>query len=145
MGLEERQQEKEIDGTLYRVTPLPFGIGQKALMRLLKVLSPVLSAALSDNSQGAMLSAIPGALTEDDLAWFARTFGDASFYQEGGKWVPLVTKNQELHFAGRYETFFRWLIFSIEVNFSGFFSGLSRDASAAGAMAAIAKPLASTG
>lgn len=126
MGLEERQQTREIDGVVYRVTPLPFGTGRPALMRLLKVMAPVLSAALAEptNANAALLAALPTALSDDDLAWFARIFGDASQYQDGSRWVPLIQQNQELHFAARYEAFFRWLLFCVEVNFGGFFGGI---------------------
>src|SRR5262245_27205547 len=112
MGLEEKRQTREIDGVTYAVTPLPFGVGQKALIRTLKVLSPIMAAALKDRANGATGAAIfetlPGALTEEDVAWFAKVFGDASQFQLEGKWIPLLVDQQELHFAGRYLAFFKW-------------------------------------
>jgi hypothetical protein len=131
MGLEERTQSKEIGGILYEVTPLPFGVGQKALVRLVKLASPVLSALLAEGGNKALAGAaaikqLPGVLTEEDLAYFAKTFGTASKYQNDNAMIPLVVQNQELHFAGRYSEFFDWIAFSIEVNYGSFFGDLMR-------------------
>src|SRR6266850_8262074 len=118
MGLEERKQSRAIEGVTYEVTPLPFGVGQKALMRTIKVVSPILAAAFragvdtkDPTFYAGLFEALPSALTDEDLTWFAKVFGDASVYLENGKNVPLVPSNQELHFAGRYMEFFKWLIF----------------------------------
>lgn len=134
MGLEERRQEKEIDGTLYEVTPLPFGIGQKALVRAIHVLSPLFGAALKDGGEGtakyaAIFDVLPRCLTEDDVSYFSKVFGGQSKYQDGERWVPLIAQNQELHFAAKYPTFFKWLFFNFEVNFAGFIDGTMSEAS----------------
>lgn len=130
MGIEDQAQEREIDGFTYRVNPLPFGAGRKVLMRVLRVLGPVIVAAADGGSQAqqgaAVLATLPQALSDADLDHFAKTFGDASFYRGGGSgvdWVPLVEQNQEQHFAGRYAAFTAWLLLCLEVNYAGFFTG----------------------
>ncbi len=124
MGLEERTQEREINGVNYSVTPLPFGVGRKTLMRLVKIISPIAAAAFRGDNAG-VFEALPLALTDDDVEYFAKIFGQQSRYLEDGNWKPLLPANQEMHFAGRYAEFVKWLVFSIEVNFGGFFSGKS--------------------
>lgn len=122
MSLSDKNQEKEIDGFTYVVTPLPFGVGRQALMRLIRVVSPVFSAALGGGKvEAAIFNALPLALSDDDVVYFAKVFGDASRYKDGEKLVPLVSQNQELHFAARYKAFLQWLIFCVEVNYKDFF------------------------
>jgi len=137
MGLEERIQQRTIDGTTYEVTPLTFGVGHKALLRFIKIAGPLLSAALEgkeggyENAAASIFKVLPAVLTEEDIAYFSREFGLRTRYQDGSKWVPLVAENQEIHFAGRYSAFFGWMRFCIEVNFGGFFGDLMRQGSAA--------------
>ena len=125
MGLEERRQERDIEGVIYEVTPLPFGIGRKMLMRLVKIAGPVLGAAASKDGSKT-IAAIADAMSDDDVAAFADAFGKSSKYKDGDKWVPLVEQNRELHFAGRYLEFLRWLMFCAEVNYAPFFNGLMK-------------------
>jgi hypothetical protein len=131
MGLDERAQEREIDGFTYKVQPLPFGIGRKVLVRTLHVIGPILKA-LAANGRGtkweqgaAALAAIPEALSDDDLRFLGDNFGDASWFRhpENGNMVGLVAKTQEFHFAARYAAFTAWILFALEVNYAGFFSG----------------------
>ena len=150
MGLEERTQSKTIGDFTYEVTPLPFGVGRKALMRLVKIMSPVLagafsgqgnamsaaaatgasakaaSAAASAASAAGAFGALPDAMTDADLEFFAKTFGDTTRFssESNPKKLVLTSDNQELHFAGRYLEFAQWLIFCIEVNYKGFFTGM---------------------
>ncbi len=128
MGLEERKQTKEIDGVTYEVTPLPFGVGQKTLMRTIKIMSPIMSAMMKGGTQAQgvalALEALPIALSDADVTYFGETFGKASRYQDGDKWVPLLSSTQELHFAGRYLAFMQWITFCLEVNFKSFFSSM---------------------
>jgi hypothetical protein len=126
MGILERQQQRDIDGVVYIVNPLPFGIGKKALLRFTKIAGPVLAAAVGKDGAAGAIAAIVGALTDVDLDYFASTFGNASWYVDGEKNVPLVTNNQADHFDGRYEAFFEWLAFSVEVNFRPFFSAMAK-------------------
>jgi len=127
-ALEDKKQTRDIDGTTYEVTPLPFGIGRKALKRTVDVLAPLVAAAFEGEGKagiGKVFDALPDALSDADLDFFSETFGNASRYldTQTGNMVPLVKANQELHFAGEYLRFFKWLTFSLEVNFAGFFAG----------------------
>jgi hypothetical protein len=136
MPVELQKQTKEIDGVTYEVTPLPFGVGQKALMRFLRIAAPLLAAATEESKNqmalgAAVMKAIPAVISEADLDYFSEQFGNYSRYAHDGKMVPLVKVNQETHFAGKYYEFFQWLVFCLEVNFSGFFAGIMRGGSGA--------------
>ncbi len=134
MGLEERAQEREIDGRTYRVLPIPFGKGRALLVRVLQLLRPLLASS----GGGEALASLIGELNDADLKLFAEAFGNASFVADGqGNWMPLVPQNQELHFAGRYGEFLRWLTFCLEVNYGSFFAGLKNGPSADGLLARI--------
>lgn len=131
MGLDERKQERIIDGVVYEVTPLPFGIGRRALSRFVAIAAPVIGSVMERTSTGSIEKAVASALpvlatslTDDELSYFAKTFGNASRYQDGDRMVPLLEAQQEAHFSGRYTAFFEWLAFSVEVNFSPFFRDL---------------------
>ena len=132
MSLDDKKQSRSIDGFEYSVTPLPFGIGHKALLRFMRLAAPVIAEMSTvgggdmKNAIAAALRVIPNALTEDDVNYFAETFGKYSAYASDGKSVPLVTQNRDLHFGGRYTAFFEWLAFCVEVNFSSFFGDLTR-------------------
>ena len=123
MRLDEMAQSKEIDGLMYTVTPLPFGIGQKVLMRLIRVVSPLLAA--SADGGAAVFAALPSVLKDEDIEFFGDKFGAASSVAIDGKNMPMLKQNQELHFAGKYLAFMQWLMFSIEVNYKSFFVGLT--------------------
>lgn len=128
MGLEERRQEKEIDGVLYQVMPLPFGIGRPLLFNHVLPLIGPLAAAVASKDYGTIFATICGKLTDAEVSRFADAFGKASHYREGDKWIPLVEDTREVHFAARYLAFMRWLTFNIEVNYAPFFAGLVKDA-----------------
>src|SRR5581483_3163331 len=127
MGREERAKTREIEGVTYTVTPVTFSIGRPAIMRLLKIVTPVVGAFYREGTQqegiAAILETLPGVLCDADVIYFAETFGPHSTYADGDKQVPLVPKNQEQHFDGKFLEYFRWLIFCIEVNCAGFFGG----------------------
>lgn len=130
MGVEDKMQEREIGGVVYKTHPLPFEEGIKALLRFIRVLSPVLSAAFSQASKSdavaGVFAALPTVLTDDDVKWFAEKFGQAAWYKGDSEdqWVPLVTKNRPEHFELRYLEYFQWIGFCAEVNFAPFFSGI---------------------
>jgi hypothetical protein len=128
MGIEDRQQTREIDGVTYIVNPLPFGVGKKALLRFTRVAGGALGGLEAGGDKAKMMlslvAAISTALSDEDVDYFAKIFGDASWYVDGQKNVPLLTVNHERHFELRYTAFFEWLAFCVEVNFSPFFSGL---------------------
>ena len=122
MGILERQQTRVIDDVTYVVNPLPFGIGNKALLRFTRVVGAALASIKTGSSGVASMGAIVSGLSDDDVDYFAKTFGNASWYLDGEKSVPLVPVNQETHFDGRYEAFYGWLLLCIEVNFGSFLS-----------------------
>lgn len=137
MGLEERKQSRQLDGVTYEVTPLPFGVGKRELIRFIKLASPVISAAFEKQDSRAMAASIfgvvPDVLTDEDVDHFRNTFGPYSQFQQGAEWLKLTTAQQDLHFAGRYMSFMKWLAFCFEVNFSDFFAGI-RDGAGVGAV-----------
>jgi len=132
--IDEREEEREIGGVAYKSKPVMFSEGLKALLRLTKILTPILAATVRETGLARIAGAAESlglALTDADVEYFRNLFGTASWYREdseqGSKWVPLLRNgkadNQEMHFKGRYLEFLRWLIFNIEVNFGGFFDG----------------------
>lgn len=126
MGLEEKEATKEIGGVNYKMLPLPFGIGAKALRRFVAVASPLIAAAMSGGgvaSYAAIFEALPGAISDDDVTYFAELFGARSHYQDGDRWVPLVAANRETHFAMRYLDFIKWIGFGVNLNFQDILSG----------------------
>ena len=135
MGLEEKTVEREIEGRMFRAWPMAWGIGRPALVKLMGILSPVLSGVFRGGTPGeataAVFDALPSALSDADLTYFAKAFGDASHVKVGDQWVPLVEQNQSTQFAADYLGFFRWLVFCAEVNFGGFFAGVMKGGSGA--------------
>jgi hypothetical protein len=128
VGLEEKAQTEEIDGVVYQVTPVPFGVGKVALLRLIRIISPILAAAAKGESNaraGAIFEVLPGALSDKDVEYFEKLFGPYSEYQDpSGDYKKLVDAARELHFAGRYLAFLKWLIFCMRCNFGDFFAGI---------------------
>lgn len=142
MGLEERRQTKEIGGVTYQVTPVPFGVGRVALVRLLKIVSPVLSEAFKQSSNQAMaagvLSVLPSSLSDDDISYYAKLFGPYSEFMNGSEWIKLTDAQQDLHFAGKYYEFLEWLLFAISVNYAPFFSGILKGGAGGGLLRTMA-------
>lgn len=138
MDLSTRAEERIIDGVNYRCWPLPFGQGRPLLVRAFKAVAPAFAAAFRGGASGeagmaGALEAIAEHLDDSDVEKFARSFGDAASYwgekKDGEGWIPLVSATQNLHFAGRYDAFFQWLIFAMEVNgFARFFNTLKDEA-----------------
>lgn len=136
MGIEDRRQDRTIDGVTYSVVPLGSAVGIKALDRFKNVALPLISGALSassgiEDAVAQALKTVPTALSSADVEYFQKTFGDTSVYLDGDKRVPLTVPIQDLHFSGRYMALFDWLTFCMEVNFAGFFGELRTRASGA--------------
>lgn len=133
-AINEKKQTREIDGTTYEAWPVPFGVGRPALVRLVKIASPIIEGVARGRELGwgevaGLFSALPSAFTDDDLVYFARIFGNASRYKGTDAnsveaWIPLVERNHAAHFAERYHVFLQWLVFHLEVNFTSFFVGM---------------------
>lgn len=131
MGL--KQEERRIGDVTYRVTQLGVTPGKKLLVRLVKLIGPVIAKGADGASESVSLRG-PGLarmilefcerLTLEDLDEFCSVLSAQTEYSVGdGRW--LVLKNQfELHFAGKYDELFQWLAFALEVQFGGFFSVL---------------------
>lgn len=134
MGLDEKKQQKEIGGVKYDMIPLGFAIGRPMLVRLIGIISPILGA--SAQGGGAVFDALPRCLSDDDIKYLAKNFGNASWYYRDDEQtaIPLVEENQNEHFAGRYLEFVQWLTFGCEVNFKGFFVGIKAEATKLAAM-----------
>lgn len=139
--LEERAQERMIGTVNYKVQPIAFGLGLKALNRLIRVLSPIVAAALREgrpmDRAAAVLEVLPANLSDDDLEYFRTVFSTGAWFADDeGNWQPLLKSakvdNQEVHFAGRYSEWLQWIIFSIEVNYGGFFDGVAAEATPEG-------------
>ena len=100
----------------------------------MRLATPVMSRLLGGKQNGntvqaaaaAALQILPDVLSDDDVDYFAKTFGSSSRYQNGDKMTPLIDANREAHFSGKYMAFYEWLAFCIEVNFSSFFGDLTR-------------------
>lgn len=137
-----KAQEKEIDGVVYKAWPVPFSIGRPTLVRLVGILAPMLARMVSADGKevsAAVFETLPSVISDADLTYFAKVFGDAAQYRnDAGDWVPLVEKNQAAHFEGRYLAYFQWIVFCARVNFEGFFTGI-KSGVGVGALAAMAK------
>ncbi len=126
-NLRDRAQFREIDGVKYEVWPLGHSLAQRILTKFLRSMAAMAGAV--DAPDSAQLGALARALSDEDIDFIAKNFGDASAYEsEDGKSVPLVKVVQDMHFAGRFDVFLRWLLFCAEVNFSGFFDTARRQA-----------------
>lgn len=115
MGLEEKAEERPIDGTTYRCWPLPWGTARPLLVRVLKIISPLMDGDIAT---------LASSLTDADLEVFGKAFGNASSYTDGDRQPLLTDSMQQLHFAGRPDVFLAWVAFAMEVNgFARFFTG----------------------
>ena len=119
---------KVIDGVTFEVTPLGFKRGRQAFVRLGKAVGPALGAVDSVEALQAgdgvskALERLLLDVSDDDLEWFAETFGETTrFWRDVSKGQPyLKSDNREALFAGQLMLFFKWLMFACEVNFSDF-------------------------
>ena len=137
MSIESNEEERTIDGVVYRILPLSADVGHKALLRFVKIAGPVIGTArnIADGLSGPeSIRRLLDAISEDDLDWFVKLFALRTTYcavEDLGKdkWPTLVVSK---HFTQRYMQMFDWLRACIEVNFGGFFAEMmSRVKSAA--------------
>lgn len=140
---------KTIGNHTYTVRQLGASEGRKMLVRLVKILGPVLATLLSsapDKSKappklgwslgstkvedlGKALEVLATRAQEADLEYLCSTLGMATTVGlGGGKEIPLTLEAQELHFAGAYGDMFKWLAFALEHNYSDFFAKPSASA-----------------
>jgi hypothetical protein len=128
MGLEVK--ERQIGRATYRVTQLGFKAGRAAMVRLTKLLGPVLSRSLEGaNGRALSVAGLAGGvlelserLSEQDLTYFCELFGEKTeLVLDDGKRPILLPAYQETWFAGQYQELFQWLAFCVEVNYADFF------------------------
>jgi len=134
-------QVREIDGYKFEVMPLGFKAARSAFVRLTKALGPALARAANaapdleslrtSAAQMDLVSAVSelaDRVSDDELEWFADTFGKTTrFSRTGEQWPYLTADNREALFSGgSLLLFFRWLAFALEVNFADFFEWLRR-------------------
>lgn len=141
----------------YEVRQLGTSEAEELLVRLVRVLGPVLGALLEDVGGGIKspkgikslldmdvttvskaLHELGMRLTVEDLRHLRTVFGNASVcHQPDGKALPMKLEYQELHWCGRISDMFKWLGFCLEVNYSDFFGGAGLISKAVGAVAEV--------
>jgi hypothetical protein len=138
-----KTEERTIGAHTYRVTQLPAPVGRKLLVRLTKVIAPVLGTGVKGidlkdpqklslldidlDSLGDALATFAEHLSEADLDYLCDVMAKQTQVNNIGElgpaqWLTLDSV-QEHHFAGQYGDMFRWLAFSLEVNYRSFLSG----------------------
>lgn len=131
-----KSEDRTIGRATYRVTQLPSSKGREVLTKLIKLAGPSLSRLLQDfngeklsvldldtGAVGQALEQLAANLGERDLDYFCEVFGESSVLLQGASQPKLTKEFQDFHFAGEYLEMFKWLLFSLEVNYRGFFPG----------------------
>jgi len=130
-------KDKQIGAFHYKVKQLADPKGMSLLVRLTKVLTPVLGAGLKgipESSDGISLGelttgaigdaliALADRIAEDDMEYIYSTLAtEATFSQDGSAWFPIASDSS--HWSGRYLQKFQWIVFALEVNYSDFLGG----------------------
>lgn len=129
---------KKIGDTEYRVTPLGFLDARRVLVRLCNILGPKLSEMLTGTSGGVAafettavnaLGDLLRAVSDDDLQFLQESFEKETQIvvdSDRSKVPYLHNAIKAGHFdpqEGRFQDFFLWLGFCLQVNFARFFSG----------------------
>lgn len=130
-------QEKTIDGTKYRVAPLPASKGLAILTMITKVVGPSLVAApsLAALAGGAaeLFGDVCERLDEAQVERLSKAMAGHTLVEASpgkGGLVPLGD-HFDLHFAGDYGAMLQWMQFALEVNYGGFFDAVRAKSSAA--------------
>ena len=126
-----KTETRDIDGNAYQVSQLTASEGRAMLVLLIKILGPSLGR-LIDSSETTIGSSISGAifelstnLTDQELKKVCETFGKYTMVSIEGKDQRLDLNLQEIFFAGKYGTMFKWLGFSLEANYRDFFESMA--------------------
>ena len=144
---------KVIGNHRYEVRQLGTTEAEELLVRLVKVLGPVLGALLEDvggikspkgiksimdmdiTTVSKALHELGMRLTVEDLRHARTVFGNAStVHMPDGKAFPMTLEQQELHWCGRFSDMFKWLGFCLEVSYGDFFGGAGLINKAVGAV-----------
>lgn len=122
MGFEAKT--KQIGDHTYQVTQLPGKLGRKILMRLMRVAAPLIDGAAKPTTE--MFTSVAAAL-DDELVDFVESsfIGVTMISTDSGGLVPLGDRFNT-HFAGKYQDWFQWVVFCLEVNYSDFLGELKR-------------------
>jgi hypothetical protein len=137
-------EQREIDGVVYRVTPLPAGKGLKVMQRIAKVLGPVLTSGATagagsvEDAVVRELGAVAGRLSDDDLEFVSRALAESTTFANGHGAQVQLGQCFDLHFAGEYERLLPWMAFALGVNFAPFFKRLGARLGRAGGSAGAA-------
>lgn len=125
-----KSDRKEIEGLHFEVTQLGFAKSRQVFVRLSKALGPALAAFLdgkqslaSVDLRGALVDLLDRLSEADLVAVSDALMTDAKVSRDGTKWPFLKDQAEEI-FAGRMLTYFQWLAFALEVNYSDFFGAL---------------------
>lgn len=141
-------RSKVIGNYTYHVRHLTLSKARPALVRVQRVLLPVLAEAVSAPGAAAKLSEMLKAkakvsvldadisvllpalgsglkelalrLDEGDLEVLCEIFAEVTEIEREGKRLPLTKERQETHFMGKTSHMLRWLSFAVEVNFGDF-------------------------
>lgn len=117
-------QTKRLGEHEYTVHPLGALKGRKLLVKLIRVMGP----ALGSDPEKA-LDALDAGVFEE----VCDTFADSSFVTLPSGKAPKVKEVFDLHFAQKYGEMIQWILFSLEVNYGGFFAELGAIGSSLGA------------
>jgi hypothetical protein len=130
-------KSRTIDGLTFHVTQLPLTKARATLVLLGQRIAPGLeglSAAmasgggsLGDADGTAVLGALGKlleGLSDADLETLSETFGSASTVDVGDGKTPYLdrARRETVFHGGNLTTYFRWLAFAVEVNYSDFFA-----------------------
>lgn len=119
----------EIDGNKYEITQLGARDGRRMLVRLTNILGPALGNLIKDgggSSDGVAhaIMSLSSHISEDDVDYVCKTFGKHTEWRNGSQTITLDDDQQDLHFAGRYDSMVRWISECLRINFSPFFDML---------------------
>jgi hypothetical protein len=139
----DKVKSEPIDGFVYEVTQLPATKGEEIGADLIGMVMPLLGALAGEGSGEISIESVSDLdLRALGLKAAADVFADkltgprlreirkimaehSEIYGDGfGDAGAPLSRNYDDHFAGRYDAMLEWFLFSLEVNFSGFFVGL---------------------
>lgn len=126
-------QEKRIGEHLYRVKQAPLEPARRGLRIVAKTLGSLLATlagGLTNESAAKAVADFAARITDEDLETLTAIFAEHSqvaLVEQDGEpvWVPLkaaATRNEA--FGGHLLTYFEWLWFAIETNYSDFLDEL---------------------
>lgn len=130
-----KTEKRAIGDHVYEVTQLDGWTGGVVMIRLGKILTPAMQAAIEIFAGGGADAATQAAtviggitsllerLTEADWTYFVEVFGKTSEVEISPGKSAKVSAVGSIHFAGNYMEMVEWLAFAIEVNYGGFTSG----------------------